>query len=162
MNKEDARNVIPADHEAEIKEVLTSYYPKFDAAIRAGKDEFEKELPAEVHQDVVDKLLKFVAARTADQINAKFDAKISDWSAQIDAKQGPPRERQARRPRKNSGNSDSSKNRKSKSKKKGGAKKEAKAEERLEEQLRSIMDQVDKRSSSVRFSKDDYASLAEA
>lgn len=96
MNKDEARNVIPADHEAEIKEVLTTYYPKFDAAIRSGKEEYEKELPSEVHQDVVDKLLKFVAARTADQINAKFDAKISDWSAQIDAKRGPPKERQER------------------------------------------------------------------
>ena len=66
MGKDEARNIIPPDHEAEIKEVLTSYYPKFNAAISAGKDEYEKELPAEVHQDVVDKLLKFVAARTAD------------------------------------------------------------------------------------------------
>ena len=66
MSKDEARNIIPPDHEAEIKEVLTSYYPKFNEAISAGKDEYEKELPAEVHQDVVDKLLKFVAARTAD------------------------------------------------------------------------------------------------
>ena len=135
MAKDDARNVIPTDHEAEIKEVLTSYYPKFEAAIKAGKDEYEKELPAEVHQDVVDKLLKFVAARTADQINAKFDEKISDYSAQIDAKQGPAKERspRQRRARRNSG-SDSSK----KTKKKG-KKEAAKEEESLEEKLRSIM-----------------------
>jgi hypothetical protein len=157
LNKDDARNVIPSDFAGELKEVLTTSYSKFEAAIKATKEEYEKELPAEVQKEVVDRLIKFVSARTADNIDAKFDSKIAEWTTQIDAKKDEVPKGEPRRPRRNSkgSNSDNEKRRRPKKNKAG-------KEENLEEQLRNVMSQVADRSSSVRFSKDDFESLSEA
>jgi len=111
-----------------------------------------------------------VSLKTPDHINAKFEAKITDWSAQIDAKQGPAKEREPReprepgskprRPRRNSGSGSSREQSKKKDRK--DKKPASSSEASLEDQLRNVMDQVAKRSSSVRFSKDDFESLSEA
>jgi hypothetical protein len=55
---------IPADFEAELKEVLTAdFYDNFATALKATKEEYQKELPAAVTEQVVEKLLKFVSVK---------------------------------------------------------------------------------------------------
>lgn len=63
-DKEAEKFCIPEDFEDELKEVMTAeFFPKFAAAIKSSKEEFEKELPDHVTEQVVEKLLKFVSIK---------------------------------------------------------------------------------------------------
>ena len=87
LDKDADRQHIPADFEAEIKEVLTShYFSKYEAAIKAKKEDYEKELPDEISKEVADKLVKFVSVKETDHITAKFEAKLAELSTDIEAK----------------------------------------------------------------------------
>jgi len=158
-NAEEAdRFVIPADFESEIKEVLTDkYYSQFAAAIKASKDEYQKELPDSISSDVGDRLLKFVAVKEKDHVISKFESNITDLTEKVTAKvaernaiqPAPPKReksekpKRAKRVRRNSGASDSNSS-------------------SLEDRLSDILKEVSKRSDSVRFSKDDFESFSEA
>jgi len=143
------RASVPADFESELKEVLTSaYFSKFEEAIRAKKEDFEKELPEEVSTEVAEKLMKFVSVKEADQINAKYNDKLAELTEKIDAirkEKGieisarPKRVKKAKSPRSPAAKGDS-----------------------LEDQLVSVLKEVKKRTEAVRFAKDDFASLSEA
>lgn len=153
--KDAEKNHIPADFEAEIKEVLTdSYFSKFAAAIKAPKEEFEKELPEEVSAEVVERLLKFVSVKENDHIVRKYETLLAELSEKIDAQKkerdaiAPPKEKRdsPKRPRKPKQKRESS----------------SADDESLEDQLIQILRDVGKRSDSVRFSKDDFESYSEA
>lgn len=155
-DKETDKFVIPTDFEAELKEVMTKdYFDKFTAAIKSPKEDFEKELPDHVTEQVVEKLLKFVSVKQTNHIVDKYEDLLKTLTEKIEAKTEerdaikPPvkerrnSERRQRNPRKNSrSDSDDS-----------GS---------VEERLQSILNEVSKRSDSVRFSKDDFESLSEA
>lgn len=147
MEKGADRFVIPADFEAELKEVLTAqFFSKFEKAMRATKEEFEQELPAEVSSEVVEKLMKFVSVKETDHINAKFDDKIASLTERIEAirkEQGIELKPRPKRAKKSPRSPDS----------KG---------ESLEEQLVSVLKEVRKRTKAVKFAKGDFASLSEA
>ena len=154
--KEADRNYIPNDFEAELKEVLTDkYYPKYAAAIKATKEEYEKELPQEISAEVVERLLKFVSVKENDHIVRKYEAKLTDFTEKIDAKKkerdaiAPPREK--REP--------SKRQRKDKKKRRNS---QSSNDTPLEDQLATILKEVGKRTNSVRFSKDDFESYSEA
>jgi len=152
----DGRNQIPEDFKAELKQVLTDkHFSAFEKALTASKEEYEKELPAEVAKEVVDKLLKFVSVKEPDHIVKRFEAILDDLTEQLEARKGEPREPRQRK-RRDSKASVSSKDSKGKKPKKG------KKEEGLEDKLRQVLKDVAKRSQSVRFSKDDFASFSEA
>jgi len=141
--------------------VLTSdYFSKYEAAIKAKKEDYENELPAEVSQEVVDKLVKFVSVKETDHITAKYEAQLTELSASIDANKKergiedhPKNDNAVRKARKskkssrrNSVNSDASNDK----------------EVSLEDQLKAVLNEVQKRTDSVRFSKDDFESLSDA
>jgi hypothetical protein len=72
---------MPNDMEGELKKVLSAVnYSKYDAAIRATKEEYEALLPAKISEDECNKLLKFVASKEEDCITAKYDTKIADYT----------------------------------------------------------------------------------
>lgn len=155
-DKEAEKFCIPADFEAELKEVLTEeFFGKFSTAIKSSKDDFEKELPEFVSEQVIEKLLKFVSVKQTTQIHDKYEDHLKTLTEQIEAKtkdrdaiQPPraPRERKEsqkkqKRQRRNSQDSESS---------------------NLEDRLQDILKEVSRRSDSVRFSKDDFESFSEA
>lgn len=156
------RYAVPSEFEAEIKEVLTdSNFAKFEAAAKATKEEYEKELPMNISSEVAERLLKFLSIKESDHIKAKYNSVIDELTTQIDARKTLPKEKkpkQTRRPRKDSKGSDASSGKAKKEKK--AAKKPAAAS--IEEQLQAILKEVSKRSSAVRFSKDDFESYSEA
>lgn len=43
-------------------------------------------MPAEVSQEMVDKLIKFVSVKETDHITAQYDAKLDELTISIDAK----------------------------------------------------------------------------
>ena len=155
----EGRNEIPEEFAAELKQVLTDkHFSAFKKALAASKEEYEKELPAEVAKEVVDKLLKFVSVKESDHIVKKFEAVIDDLTEQLDSRKGEPREPRQRK-RRDSKATDSEDSKAKKPRKAKAAKKE---EGGLEDRLRQVLKDVARRSQSVRFSKDDFASFSEA
>jgi len=156
-DREAPRFEMPKDFEADLKKALTAAnYAKYDAAIKATKEEYEAQLPAKITVDSAEKLLKFVQDREADHITSKYETKMAELTEKINAiKVEKPREPRVKkeRTRRNSDNSDDKPAKKAK---------KAKKEEPLEDQLHSVLTQVAKRSDSVRFSKDDFESFSEA
>jgi hypothetical protein len=152
LEKDADRQHIPADFEAEIKEVLTdAYFTKYQSAIKAKKEDYENELPAEVSADVIDKLIKFVSVKETDHITAKYEVKLAELTEQVDAK------------KKERGIEDRPKAAKKPSKKKVRRNSESSSKEvPLEDQLTAVLNEVRKRTDSVRFSKDDFESLSDA
>lgn len=146
---------IPADFESELKEVLTSdYFPKYASALKASKEEYEKELPASVSEQVVEKLLKFVSVKQTNHIVSKYEEELKDITEKIDdkvkerdsiqpprlRKEKPKKEKRQRSPR--TPRSDDS--------------------ESLEDRLKGVLKELGKRTNGVKLSKDDYASFSEA
>jgi hypothetical protein len=159
------RYAVPSEFEAEIKEVLSdSNFAKFEAAAKATKEEYEKELPKSISTEVADRLIKFLSVKESDHIKAKYNSVIDELTTQIDARKALPKDpkekkpKQQRRPRKDSKASDASSGKAKKDKKTG---KKAAAVP-IEDQLQAILKEVSKRSSAVRFSKDDFESYSEA
>lgn len=148
MPEKDAdRSYVPADFDAEVQEVLTAkYYSHFSAAIKAKKEDFEKELPSEVAPEIIEKLLKFVSVKETDHIIGKYETKIKEITSKIDELRKE-RGETKKKPAKKSPRS---------------PKNEKKKEVPLEEQLHSILAEVKKRTNSVQFSKDDYSTYSEA
>ena len=155
--QEAERFVVPADFESEVKEVLTDqYYSNFAAAIKASKEDYQKELPTSVSSDVCDRLLKFVSIKENDHVVAKYEAQLTELTDKITAKieernaiQPPPAKRD-----------ESEKREKKKTRKRRGS--GASSDSSLEDRLTDILKEVSKRSDSVRFSKDDFESFSEA
>jgi hypothetical protein len=95
-DKEAEKFCIPADFEAELKTVLTDdFFSKFAAAIKSTKEDFEKELPDQVTEKVVEELLSFVSVKQTSHINAKYEDLLKDLTEQIETKT---KERDAIRP----------------------------------------------------------------
>lgn len=82
--KDAEKFAIPADFEAELKEVLTDkYYSGFSNAIKATKEEYKTQLPADMSGEVCERLLKFVSVKEKDHIITKYESQINDLSAKI-------------------------------------------------------------------------------
>lgn len=146
---------IPADFEAELKEVLTAdYFEKYATALKATKEEYEKELPACVSEQVVEKLLKFVSVKQTNHIVSKYEDHLKTLTEKIDDKVKerdslrPPRERNER-PR-------------NEKRQRSPRTPRSDESESLEDRLKSVLKELGKRSDSVKLSKDDYASFSEA
>ena len=153
LTKDDNRAVIPADFASELEQVLTDkYYAKFEAAVKASKEDYEKELPDEVSSEVIDKLIKFVQLKEKDHVVAKFDKAIDELKTQIDARRS---EEPAAKPTKKT--SPRQTKSKSKSKKRGKALSDSsKDEETAEDQLRNAIKAISGRVQKLRLNKDDY------
>jgi hypothetical protein len=148
---------MPKDFEADLKKALTAAnYAKYDAAIKATKEEYEAQLPAKITAESAEKLLKFVEDKEADHITSHYETKIAQLTEQINAikveKPRAPKGEKKERVRRNSDSDD----------KKAAKPRKGKKEEPLEDQLHSVLASVAKRSDSVRFSKDDFESFSEA
>lgn len=140
--------------------MTNDFFEKFTAAIRSPKEDFEKELPDHVTEQVVERLLKFVSVKQTNHIVDKYEDHLKDLTGQIEDKTKerdaikPPTkekerrnsERRQRNPRRNSRRSNS----------------DSDDSGDVEERLQSILREVSKRSDSVRFSKDDFESFSEA
>jgi len=165
-DKDSEKFAIPADFEDELKEVLTDqYYSSFGNAIKASKEEYQTHLPAHLTSEVCDRLLKFVANKEKDQIVSKYEGQLTDLTDKINSKT---KERDAIRPP--APKKDPKPKKESKDAKKTDAKKDRKrrnsgssdSDTPLEDRLHRLLKEVGKRTNSVRFSKDDFASLSEA
>ena len=159
LNSKDAEKFnIPTDFEAELKEVLTdNCYSGFANAIKASKEDYKSQLPANVTQEVCDRLLKFVSVKEKDHIVTKYESHINDLTAKIDDKV---KERDAiQPPRQKTDTKKEPKEAKEKKQRKRRDSKNSSDSEpaSLEDRLHGILKEVSKRTDSVRFSKDDYA-----
>lgn len=154
--KETELFTVPADFESELQEVLTKdNFDKFVSAISKSKDEFEKELPEQVSEQVVSKLLKFVQVKETNFITSKYETKIKELTEQIDSKT---KERDAIQPPRERANSQ----KRQRNPRQRRNSKEDSDSSSLEDRLQDILKEVSKRSDSVRFAKDDFESFSEA
>jgi hypothetical protein len=152
-DKEVDKFCMPTDFEVELKEVLTDeFFDKFSCAIKSSKDDFEKNLPVAVTEQVVEKLLKFISVKQTNHIDDKYEDRIKVLTEKIDVKTAerdaiqPPREKKERKekPKRMSRN------------------KEDSDSCSLEERLTDILLEVSRRTDSVRLTKDDFESFSEA
>lgn len=156
--EESDRFVVPADFESEVKEVLTDkYYSSFAAAIKASKEEYQKELPASVSSDVCDRLLKFVSVKEKDHVITRYETLLTELTDKITAKI---EERNAIAPP--PAKRDDSERREKKKTQRKRRNSDQSNDGSLEDRLTDILKEVSKRSDSVRFSKDDFESFSEA
>ena len=150
LDKEAEKFFIPDDFEAELKEVLTAdYFSKFEAAIKASKEDYPNELPATVSEAVVEKLLKFISVKQTNHIVIPYEEIITSLTEKIDPmvkerdNLAPPREKKEKKEKVQRRRRDSE-------------------DDSREARLQDILREVSRRSDSVHLSKDDHAQFSEA
>jgi hypothetical protein len=160
LDKEAEKFFIPKDFEAELKEVMTDkYFSAFANAIKASKEEFKTQLPDNISKEVGERLLKFVSVKEKDHVITKYEDAIKDLTDKIEGKAKERDAIQPPAPKTDKKDKNDKKDKKQRKRRNSDSSDQGKP---LEDRLHNILKEVSKRTSSVRFSKDDFASYSEA
>ena len=139
MGKDDDKRVVPSTIASDLKAVLTdSVYDKFEAVLKVQKEDHEKELPKEIESKVVEDLKKYVEEHEKDHFVDKYEETLNQLTKEIESRKG------EIKPKK-SPKSPKSASSKGKDKDKGA-----------EDLLQDCLDQVKRRVSKLRFTKNDF------
>lgn len=149
LSKGDEKLFIPDVFETELKSVMSQdQLEKFKATMKVSKEEFDKELPEVLEEEVVTGVLKFIETHEKKSIVESFEKEIEDMSTEIEARRDEPRPKRTRRSPRNSS--------RSKSKKVDKVTQSIDSEETTEEKFRELMKEVTGRIKKIKFEKDDH------
>jgi len=139
MGKDDDKRVVPTTIARDLKAVLTdSVFEKFEAVLKVQKEDLEKELPKEIESKVVEDLKKYVEEHEKDHFVAKYEETLSQLEKEIEARKGEIKPKKSPKSPKSSSS-------------KGNAK-----DKGAEDLLQDCLDQVKRRVSGLRFTKNDF------
>lgn len=142
MGKDDDKRVVPSTIARDLKAVLTdSVFDKFEAVLKVQKEDLEKELPKEIESKVVEGLKKYVEEHEKDHFVAKYEETLSQLEKEIETRKGEIKPKKSPKSPKSSSSKGNAKDSKDK-----GA----------EDLLQDCLDQVKRRVSRLRFTKNDF------